>query len=122
MRSKYRNKITKVGGHTFSSKKEAARYLELMELGRQGIVKWVILQPQFTLQKAFRKGGKHYRAIVYIADFQVGYADGRVEIEDVKGRFMTEVFRLKRRLFEFKYPDLTIKIVTKVKMDFKELR
>ena len=52
-----------------------------------------------------------FRPITYIADFRVIYNDGKCEIEDVKGK-ETEVFRIKRKLFEAAYPDLTLKIVT----------
>ena len=36
--------------------------------------------------------------------------DGRHIVEDVKG-IETEVFKLKKKLFEYKYKDLEIKIV-----------
>ena len=52
-----------------------------------------------------------FRAIHYIADFRITYDDGRIEIEDVKG-VETEAFKIKRKLFEAAYPDLTLKIVT----------
>lgn len=35
---------------------------------------------------------------------------GRVVVEDVKGK-RTDVFNIKKKLFEKKYPDLEIKIV-----------
>lgn len=60
-----------------------------------------------------------FRPITYIADFQVTYCDGRIEIEDVKGK-ETEVFRIKRKLFEAAYPDLTLSIVTST--DMKKVR
>jgi len=47
---------------------------------------------------------------VYVADFLVTYADGRKEIVDCKG-VRTSVYRLKKRLFAEKYPELTIKEV-----------
>lgn len=112
MRSKYHNKRVTVNGVTFASGLESRRYQELLLLMRTGIVKEIELQPKYLLQEAFKKNGKHIRAIHYIADFHVTYADGHQEIEDVKGRFITPEFRLKQKLFEHRYPDLTIKIVT----------
>ena len=60
-----------------------------------------------------------FRPITYIADFRVTYDDGHTEIEDVKGK-ETEVFRIKRKLFEAAYPDLTLSIVTST--DMKKVR
>jgi len=121
--------------HTFPSQAEASRYLQLKCLQKAGIVKEIELQPVFELQPAYRKccghvidngepllfkklkkcpicGGKMpiTRARVYRADFRVTYADGHQEIEDVKG-METEMFKIKRDFFEFKYPELSIKVV-----------
>jgi hypothetical protein len=114
-RSKYGNKRVEVDEITFSSKKEALRYQELKYLKKAGIVTSFEMQPKYILQEAFRKNGKLIRAIHYLADFRVTYADGHQEIEDIKGRFMTEIFMLKWKLFEKRYPDLELKIVTKVR-------
>lgn len=114
-KSKYGNKGTVIDGIKFSSQKEALRYVELKQLKAAGIVKDFEMQPKYVLQESFRKNGVLYRAIHYIADFRVTYSDGRIELEDVKGRFMTEVFKIKQKLFERRYPDLTLKIVTSVR-------
>ena len=56
---------------------------------------------------------------MYKADFRYILAeDDRIIIEDVKGStaVITDVFRLKQKLFEYKYPELTIKIVTRKDM------
>ena len=66
------------------------------------------LQPRFLLQESFKKNGKTFRKIEYIADFMYE-EDGKVIVEDVKG-MKTDVFKLKRKLFEYKYPDLTLKL------------
>jgi len=126
--------------HTFPSHLEALRYLELKRLKEAGIVKEIELQPIFELQPAYRKccGNIWYlkphgfsfpgpkicqickkkmpaiKAITYIADFRITYTNGHVEIEDVKG-LETEVFKLKRKMFEYKYPELTLKIVKTVR-------
>lgn len=113
--SKYGNKGTIVDGIKFSSQKEARRYMELKLMKQAGIVRDFEMQPKYLLQDAFRKNGKLIRAIYYIADFKVTYADGREEIEDVKGAYMTEVFKLKWKIWDKRYPDLTLKIVTNVK-------
>ena len=108
--SKYRAKKTEYQGIVFDSQKEADAYVELMLMKKAGIVTEVELQPVFTLQPAFTKGGQNYRAIKYQADFKVTYKAGYTEIIDVKG-YETDVFKIKRKLFEYKYSDLTLKLI-----------
>jgi hypothetical protein len=105
--SKYRAKKTEIDGIKFDSKKEAKRYIALRELEKQGNIGKLILQPRFLLQEGFRKNGKAYRKIEYVADFMYEQ-DGKLIIEDVKG-IKTDVYKLKQKLFEKKYQDLTIK-------------
>jgi hypothetical protein len=105
--SKYHAKKTIIDGKPFDSLKESRRYSELLLLAKAGEVTNIECQPRFLLQESFKKNGKTHRKIEYVADFRVTYADGRVEIEDVKG-IKTEVYRLKKKLFEKKYPELTL--------------
>lgn len=105
--SKYRAKKTEVDGIKFDSKKEAKRYIALRELEKKGNIEKLMLQPRFLLQEGFRKNGKAYRKIEYVADFMYEQ-DGKLIIEDVKG-IKTDVYKLKQKLFEKKYQDLTIK-------------
>ena len=106
--TKYHAKKTIVDGITFDSRKEAARYAELKLLERAGVISQLTLQPRFELQKSFKKNGKTYRKIEYVADFM--YRDNKAEktvIEDVKG-VKTEVYKLKKKLFEAKFPEMSI--------------
>jgi len=103
-KSKYRNVPTVIDGHRFASKAEAKRYNELKLLQASGQVRWFIRQPRFDLPDG----------IIYVADFLVVWAadelsfePGQVSVEDVKG-VETDVFRLKRKLFESRYGHLTI--------------
>jgi hypothetical protein len=109
-KNKYGATKTKIDGVTFDSKAEADYYQQLKLLMRAGEVKDIILQPRYELLKGFEKHGKKIRGIEYVADFKVIYADGREEIIDVKGK-RTEVYTIKRKWFESKYPELTIKEV-----------
>ena len=59
---------------------------------------------------AFIKNGRKYQSITYIADFVVTYPDGRVEVEDTKGKY-TEVFKIKQKLFEARYPYLELRVI-----------
>lgn len=112
---KYHNTKTVLNGIKFDSKLEAERYAQLKILERAGVIRALELQPSFELLPSFRKNGKTWRKTVYKADFRYILADGdRIIIEDVKGStaVITDVFRLKQKLFEYKYPDYTISIVT----------
>ncbi len=114
-RNKYNARKTIVDGITFASRLEADYYCDLKLLKMAGEVETIELQPEFLLKESFTKKGKKHRAIRYIADFKVMYADGRVEIVDVKPSktYKTQVYRLKKKLFEARYPELTIKEVYK---------
>jgi hypothetical protein len=101
--SKYNAKRTEIDGITFDSIAEGEYYLHLKKQLKEGEIKWFELQPSFELQEGFRKTGKFIRPIVYVADFEVYRHDGSVEIIDVKG-FETADFKIKRKLFEKKYP------------------
>lgn len=109
--NKYRNRKVAVDGHVFDSVLESERYKQLKLLQRAGEIKNLRLQVPFLLQERFRKNNKSYQKIEYIADF-VYEEKGQVVIEDTKG-IKTEAFRIKQKLFEKQYPDLTIKIITR---------
>lgn len=114
MYRKFHNRKTIVDGIKFDSMLEAQRYNELRLMQRTGLIKDLILQPEYELQPSFKKNGKTYRRIVYKADFSyVRVKDGKIIVEDTKGseKIITEVFKLKQKLFEYKYPNLTIKII-----------
>jgi len=106
---KYKNIKVTVDGIKFDSRKEARRYTELKMMERCGLIQNLELQKPFELQPTFRKKGKTYRAIKYIADF-VYYDKQReqIVIEDTKG-FRTEVYKIKKKLFEYKYPDYELR-------------
>lgn len=115
MYRKYHNAKTVLDGIKFDSKLEAERYEQLKILERAGVIRGLELQPSFELIPSFKKNGKTWRKIVYKADFSyILCEDGRMIIEDVKGStaVITRVFRMKQKLFEYKYPDYTISIVT----------
>ena len=99
-----------IDGIKFASPGEAERYIELMIRQAEGENIEIFLQPKFELQPKFRKNGVLFRPIVYIADFKIVHGDGRIEIEDVKGwgGYTTPEFKIKRKLFEFKYPELSL--------------
>lgn len=107
--NKYRNKKVQVDMFVFDSIAESRRYKELKLLEQAGEINKLELQPKFTLQESFRKNGKTYRKIEYVADFQYK-ENGKTIVEDVKG-MQTEVFKIKHKLFEKKYPELELRII-----------
>lgn len=107
--NKYRNKKVIVDGKEFDSKKEGNRYKELRLLERVGEISNLELQPRFLLQDKFKKNGKTYRKIEYVADFKY-IENGKKIVEDVKG-IQTDVFKLKHKIFEKVYPDLELRII-----------
>lgn len=107
--SKYFNKKVYFDNKKFDSKKEYKRYYELKLLEKANEIKDLQTQVEYELQPSFKKNGTTYRKISYIADFV--YYDNRLNkwiVEDTKG-FRTEVYKIKKKLFEYKYSDLTIK-------------
>ncbi|MEK3645853.1 DUF1064 domain-containing protein [Aeribacillus sp. FSL M8-0235] len=111
--TKYRSKKVEVNGHVFDSKIEAKYYEQLKWLQNNKQILFFRLQPRYLLQEAFEKDGKSYRKIEYIADFEVHHLDGSIEVVDVKG-IETEAFKIKRKLFEKKYPH-KLSLITYVK-------
>ncbi|MDL4842814.1 DUF1064 domain-containing protein [Aquibacillus rhizosphaerae] len=108
-RSKYGNKKIVIDGHKFDSKAEARYYQELIYRKKAGDIKDFSLQPRFELQPKYKKANKSIRKIEYISDFEIEYADGSIEIVDVKGA-ITKEFALKRKLFDYHY-DLKLSVL-----------
>lgn len=105
--SKYHNKKVEDDGIVFDSKKEHARWLHLKALESMGLISDLQRQVSFELQPKFTSNkGEHIRAICYVADF-VYTKDNKKIVEDVKGgtATQTDVFKLKRKLFLYKYPE-----------------
>ena len=102
MYSKYRNqKVYQNGKKVADSKKEEKRLNELRLLERAGEIKELQTQVKYELQPSYILNGKKIRPITYIADF-IYFTGGELIIEDVKG-YRTEVYRLKKKMFEFRY-------------------
>lgn len=109
--NKYRNRKIVIDNIKFDSVLEANRYRELKLLQRAKEISNLRLQVPFLLQESFKKNGKTHRKIEYIADF-VYEENGQIIVEDTKG-MKTETFKIKQKLFEYKYPNLNLKIITR---------
>lgn len=102
--NKYHNNKVVLNGVKYDSRKEANRGMELEFLERIGQIKDLQKQVAFTLQEKYTNNkGEHIRAINYVADF-VYERDGKKYVEDTKG-VRTEVFNIKKKMFEYKYPE-----------------
>ena len=108
--TKYNSKKVELDGYTFDSQIEARYYQRLKWLQEHKEILFFRLQPRYLLQDSFKKNGKTYRKIEYIADFEIHHLDGSIEVVDVKG-METEAFKIKKKLFEFRY-DHSLKVVT----------
>lgn len=102
--NKYGNHKQVVDGHKFDSKAEAMYYGQLKWLLQAKQIKGFKMQPRYLLQEGFKKNGKTYKKIEYVADFEVEKLDGTIEIIDIKGT-VTKEFSIKRKLFERQYMD-----------------
>lgn len=111
--SKYGNKEKIIDNIVFQSNLEAKRYRQLSLLEKAKEIKDLKLQVKFELQPKFIKNGKTIQAINYIADFV--YYDNKLNktiVEDTKG-FKTDTFKIKKKMFEYKYRDLELKEIRK---------
>ncbi len=115
-KTKYNTKPVVIDGIWFQSGIEGQYYLGLKDNEKLGLIKSFILQPVYELQPKFRKNGKGIQAIKLKADFQVTLNDGSEIIVDVKGH-PTEGAKIKRKMFDFKYPDRNLLWVAYSKID-----
>ena len=102
-RNKYNAQKTMVDGILFDSKREAARYMQLMLLERAGKISHLELQPVYECVVNGKK------ICSYRADFRYFTKDRNI-VEDVKG-FITPMFKLKKKLVEAIYSGVTIEVI-----------
>lgn len=103
-KNKYHAKKIVMAGRVYDSKKECLRAAELRLLQTCGAISDLQEQVRFVLQEPFVNNyGKKIRAIEYVADFTYT-ENGKQVVEDCKG-VKTDVFKLKHKMFEKKYPD-----------------
>ena len=108
--NKYKNQKVEYDHIKFDSIKEQEHYKLLKLLEKSGIIKELELQKKFELQPSFiDNNGKKQRAITYIADFFYYETVQKIYIaEDVKG-YKTEVYKLKKKMFMYQYPNIVFK-------------
>lgn len=108
LQGKFKNIKTEYNGEVYDSRKEARRAFALDLLLKAGKIRDLERQKAFVLQEGYYNNKKDkIRPIFYIADF-VYYDNERKmwTVEDVKSpATRTEVYRIKKKLFEYKYPE-----------------
>lgn len=105
-KSKYGAKRVEQDGVVYDSKKEAKRAAILEQWEKYGVITGLRKQVSFELQPGYTNNqGQKIRPITYVADF-VYTREGKLIVEDTKG-FKTDVYRIKRKIFEYKYPAYT---------------
>lgn len=100
---KYHNKKVEYDGYIFDSIREKNYYIKLKLLEKAGKIKELELQKEYELQPSFKLNNKTSRKITYRADFTYKTTeDDKLHVVDVKG-YRTDVYKLKKKLFEYKY-------------------
>lgn len=94
----------------FDSMMEARYYIKLQKDIKDGAILSFERQITFELQPKFKKNGKTYRGIDYVCDFFVELDNNKKEVIDVKGKETVE-FKIKHKLFEYKYPQYNLKVI-----------
>ena len=99
---KYQNKKTEIRGIKFDSRREAARYVELLAMQRAGEIYELDCQSAFELIPAqVATSGRKERRVTYVADFAYYRAsDGQRVVEDVKSPVTAKLpaYIIKRKL------------------------
>ncbi len=127
--SKIRSKKTRVDGILFDSKTESDYYKYLKTRKMLKKIKGFSTQVSFVLQPRYividnkkitdedpnfdklKKGHKINTSIRYIADFVVEENDGSIRVVDTKGGYSTDVFNLKRKMFNFRFPETPLDVI-----------
>lgn len=90
----------------FDSKLEKQYYDEVVvPYLKQGIIVKAELQKKYTLQPSFKYNGETIRAIDYVSDFTLTYADGSILVIDIKGQATADA-KIKKKMMHYVYPEL----------------
>lgn len=100
---KYYNKKTEWNGIKFDSRAELEYYQQLLILQSCGEISELRRQVKFLLIP----GSDGERSTAYVCDFVYKNKNGDLCADEFKGsKFtMTEVYKIKRKLFKIKYPE-----------------
>lgn len=105
--NKFNAQSVTIDGIFFASTLEGDRYHQLKLMQAAGLISNLKTQPRYQL---LPKKGRE-RAWWHRPDFEY-LEDGKLVVEDTKG-VPTELWKLKRRLFTDKYPEILYRVLTK---------
>lgn len=117
---KYRNRPAYVDGIRFDSRKEANYYKQLLLEQKAGLIEHIERQKSFPLYgvltlEGIRLGSqslKWAKVAEYRVDFFITLPNGTQEVREIKSpATKTQVWELKRRLFETNYPEIRYKVI-----------
>ena len=117
-KSKFHAIKATINDFQFDSLNESRYYIKLLQEKKAGIIKSFEMQQSFLITPSYKKNGKTIRKMEYLADFVIQYPDGSTRVIDVKG-VETDVFKMKKKLVEYMYPDVTIECVRWVPKESK---
>lgn len=106
MANKFHAKKVTIDGIEFDSKRESEYYLQYK--ADKSIAK-IECHPKYTLLDSFRDcNGNAERAITYKPDFRLTYADGTIEVVEVKSKRTAKEpdYIMRRKLFKHNNPDV----------------
>lgn len=108
--SKFKSVRVVVDGQRFDSQKEAARGFDLKIMQKAGMISELRFQVPFVLQESFIHDGKKEQDICYVADATYMENDKYI-VEDTKSEHTrkNDLYRVKRKLLLFRYPDITFR-------------
>ncbi len=108
--SKYGNKKIKVDGEEYDSQAEYLYHLHYREREQRGEIRNLKRQVKYVIQPSFKRDGSTIRAITYTVDYDFEEAPDWKHVTVVVKGFATEVFKLKRKLFLYRYPEIELRI------------
>lgn len=117
-KSKFHAIKATINGIQFDSLNESRYYIKVLQDVTAGRIKSFDLQKSFEITPSYRKNGHIIRKMEYLADFVLHMADDTTRVIDVKG-VETDVFKMKKKLVEYLYPDVTIECVRWVTKESK---
>ena len=107
--NKFHAKKVTIDGIEFDSKRESEYYRHFVDMANAGLVTKIDVHPRYILLNSFKDcNGKTERAITYKPDFRLTFADGTIEVVEVKSKRTAKEpdYIMRRKLFKHNNPDV----------------
>ena len=109
-KSKFHSIKATIDGIEFDSLNESRYYIHVLEEVKAGNIKSFELQKAYEIVPSHIRRGKKIRKMEYLADFVCQMSDGTERVIDVKG-VETDVFKMKKKMVEYLYPNVEVQCV-----------